>query len=127
MKSPSEETSPGGTGDEGTADGRSNFSRAYRILRAASGLRQEKVASLLGITAPHLSMIESGKRQPTTTLIDKAAEIFDIPPPGIMQLATSSPESLTSTPFAKSLSLLVFQKLLSLEKTRPATSHPDSA
>jgi transcriptional regulator with XRE-family HTH domain len=55
------------------------FSKALRLLRTLNDLSQADLANELGISAPDLCQIECGKRRPTVELIERYAEVFDIP------------------------------------------------
>ncbi len=54
----------------------------YRIreTRAAQGLRLEQMARLTGISAPALSLIETGKRDPRLTTLKRIADALRVPP-----------------------------------------------
>ncbi|AEE17287.1 helix-turn-helix domain-containing protein [Treponema brennaborense] len=50
-----------------------------RRLRREYGWTQAYVAENLGVTAPFLTMIESGQRGMSLDLIEKLSELFDVP------------------------------------------------
>jgi HTH-type transcriptional regulator, competence development regulator len=54
----------------------------YRIreTRAAQGLSLEQLARLTGISAPALSLIETGKRDPRLTTLKRIADALRVPP-----------------------------------------------
>ena len=68
-----------------------NFAKAFRILRAAFGLKQAELASRLSIGASQLSLIEAGKRQPSLKTIDEISMALGVPKALVVLLA-SEPE-----------------------------------
>ena len=54
------------------------FGQRLRHLRRAHGLTLEALGALVGRPAPYLSQVETGKREPRLTLIDKLAEALDV-------------------------------------------------
>lgn len=56
-------------------------------MRMAAGLTQKELAEPL-ITAAHMSRIEAGHRRPTLDLIERIAEMIDVPPLRLLE-ATS--------------------------------------
>ncbi len=55
------------------------LARRLTQIRKEMGLSQEEVAQALGITREYLSMLESGKRKPTMSLLQKIAEFYARP------------------------------------------------
>lgn len=53
---------------------------AFRIkeLRKQRGWTQEHLAALIGRTKGHVSEMESGKKNPSSPLMDKMAEVFGV-------------------------------------------------
>lgn len=49
-----------------------------RYFRAAANMTLDELASQLGATASHLSMIENGKREPKISLLTNGAEILGV-------------------------------------------------
>ncbi len=58
----------------------------YRIreTRAGQGLSLEQLARLTGISAPALSLIETGKRDPRLTTLKRIADALCVPPATLM-------------------------------------------
>jgi transcriptional regulator with XRE-family HTH domain len=54
--------------------------RRIRETRAAQGLNLEQLARLTGISAPALSLIETGKRDPRLTTLKRIADALRVPP-----------------------------------------------
>lgn len=50
-----------------------------REIRAAQGLSLEQLARLTGISAPALSLIETGKRDPRLTTLNRIADALRAP------------------------------------------------
>lgn len=66
-----------------------NYGKAFRIIRAAFGLRQSELAERMPITASQLSLIEAGKRQPSLRVVNALAAAVGIPSALISLLASS--------------------------------------
>lgn len=85
-----------------------DYAKAFRVVRAAFGLKQAELADRLPITASQLSLIEAGKRQPSLKLLDALAQALGIPSALITLLASSqgeveSADEATVSDLAKSL------------------------
>jgi transcriptional regulator with XRE-family HTH domain len=65
-----------------------NYGKAIKIVRAAHGLTQSELAERLTIGASHLSLIESGKRQPSVKVLDEIATALEVPPHLLTVLAS---------------------------------------
>lgn len=55
-----------------------------RLFRTIEGEKAHNFAQKLGISPSYLSLIESGKRQPSIELINKYADILGVRPSGIL-------------------------------------------
>lgn len=73
-----------------------NYAKAFRIIRAAFGLRQAELAARMPITASQLSLIEAGKRQPSLRVVEALAKAVGVPTALITLLA--SPAEVASRP-----------------------------
>ena len=71
-----------------------NYAKAFRVVRAAYGLRQSELAEQLSIGASQLSLIEAGKRQPSLRVVDELARALQMPKALVVLLA-SEPAELT--------------------------------
>lgn len=69
-----------------------DYAKAFRIIRAAYGLKQSDLAARLPITASQLSLIEAGKRHPSLRVIGSLATAVGVPAALISLLAASSAE-----------------------------------
>ena len=67
---------------------KTDFAKAFRVIRAASGLSQSELAHRIGISASHLSLIENGRRQPSLKVIGSIAQVASAPPSLVMLLAS---------------------------------------
>ena len=67
-----------------------DYAKAFRIVRAAFGLRQSELAALMPITASQLSLIEAGKRQPSLRVVDGLAKAVGMPAALISLLASTA-------------------------------------
>ena len=56
-----------------------NYGRAIRIARTAYGLTQGEFAERLSVGASHLSLIESGKRQPSLKVLKEISTGLKVP------------------------------------------------
>lgn len=70
-----------------------NYGKAVRICRAAFGLTQAELAARLKIGPSQVSLIESGKRQPSSRTIEDLSKALGIPR-SLLTLLASGPEEL---------------------------------
>lgn len=70
-----------------------NYGRAVRICRTAFGLTQVELADRLSIGTSQLSLIESGKRQPSLKVLNEVSVALNVPP-HLLTLLASQPEDL---------------------------------
>lgn len=70
-----------------------NYGKAFRIIRAAFGLRQSELAERMPITASQLSLIEAGKRQPSVRVVDGLANAVGVPT-ALISLLASTPDDV---------------------------------
>ena len=67
-----------------------DYAKAFRIIRAAFGLRQCELAERMPITASQLSLIEAGKRQPSLRVVNGLANAVGVPAALISLLASTA-------------------------------------
>jgi transcriptional regulator with XRE-family HTH domain len=67
-----------------------DYAKAFRVIRAAFGLRQSELAERMPITASQLSLIEAGKRQPSLRVVNALAHAVSIPAALISVLASNA-------------------------------------
>lgn len=65
------------------------FGQALRKLRLAAGWSQEKLGLEAGVQRNFISLIETGKNQPTITTLFKLASALGIEPSKMVALAES--------------------------------------
>jgi len=60
---------------------------SIRIVRTKVGIRQGELAARAGVSQSMLSLIETGRRQPSMALIQKLSEAMDVPAQLVFLLA----------------------------------------
>lgn len=65
---------------------------ALKICRSAKKLSLDELAERAGLSQSYLSMIESGKREPTLSSIEKVAKALGVPTPILLFLAAEKGE-----------------------------------
>ena len=56
-----------------------DYGRAIRVIRSAHGLSQRQLADRLDVSPSHLSLVESGKRDPSLKLLEQIAASLAVP------------------------------------------------
>lgn len=56
-----------------------DYAKALRVARAIAGLQQKDLAKRAGLNASHISLIESGRRRPSSIAIEKISGALGIP------------------------------------------------
>jgi transcriptional regulator with XRE-family HTH domain len=56
-----------------------DYARAFRIIRAAFGLKQSELTARMAISVSQLSLIEAGKRNATPKIVKALAKATKIP------------------------------------------------
>lgn len=69
-----------------------------REIRAAQGLNLEQMARLTGISAPALSLIETGKRDPRLTTLKRIADALRVPLAVFVGGSTDAAAQIASAP-----------------------------
>jgi transcriptional regulator with XRE-family HTH domain len=72
-----------------------DYAKAFRIIRAAFGLKQAELAARMPITASQLSLIEAGKRVPSLRVVEGLAAAVGVPT-ALVSLLASSAEDVES-------------------------------
>lgn len=67
-----------------------DYAKAFRVVRAAMDLGQRQLGELIGVTESHISLIESGRRNPSLKLLDSLGSATGIHPPLMQLLACGS-------------------------------------
>lgn len=65
---------------------------ALKVCRSSRKLSLDEVADRSGLSQSYISMIESGKREPTLSSIEKIAKALAVPTPILMFLAAGKDE-----------------------------------
>lgn len=68
---------------------KANYARAFRIIRAAFGLKQSELAARMSISVSQLSLVEAGKRTATSSVIAALAKATKLPVELVELLALS--------------------------------------
>jgi len=100
-----------------------DYAKAFRIIRAAFGLKQAELAARMPITASQLSLIESGQRRPSLRVVEALAAALSIPAALITLLASTSGdvESRPSEDFSD-LARALLRLLISANSKSPQRS-----
>jgi transcriptional regulator with XRE-family HTH domain len=75
-----------------------NYGKAIKIARAAAGLQQKELAELASVDPSHISLIETGKRQPSVGTLEKLSKALRIPHHLFVLLAAEPQDLRTNTP-----------------------------
>lgn len=68
---------------------------ALRLIRSFHGLSQTQGAEKLGISKSYLSEIERGRKPPTLQLIERYAEVYQLPVSSILFFSENMERSLS--------------------------------
>jgi len=52
---------------------------AIKVMRTAAGLKQKKLADMVGVSVNYLSLVENGKREPSLSFLNRLAEALGVP------------------------------------------------
>ncbi|MBT3186248.1 MAG: helix-turn-helix transcriptional regulator [Candidatus Thioglobus sp.] len=63
-----------------------SFPHVLKQKRLATGLSQEKFAEKVGLSMRSISLLETGKQQPTLPTLNKIAQAFNIKTSELLQL-----------------------------------------
>ena len=99
-----------------------DYARAFRIVRAAFGLKQFELAARMSISVSQLSLIEARKRNATTAVIAALAKATKVPVELVKLLAASREEVGEKSNREIAEASLVLLKLLAPdERAAPAS------
>jgi transcriptional regulator with XRE-family HTH domain len=105
-----------------------NYSKAIRVARSLADLSQGELADRAEIDRSYLSLIESGKRQPSVETIEKIAVALKLPFHLLSLLGSEEADKQKADPRQiESLSLALTKLLLQAESHEPPTPAPSSA
>jgi len=86
------------------------LTEALRMMRVFHDFSQKELAEKLGISKSHLSEIESGKKNPTLPLLERYAEVFEVPMSSIMFFS----ENMEKGDITEKTRVLVSSKILAI-------------
>lgn len=64
-----------------------------KLLRKSKGISQEALAALLKVNRNYLSRVETGKSEPTATILKQIAEIFNIDLNSLLEINTNNQDN----------------------------------
>ena len=70
-----------------------NYGKAIKIVRTIAGLQQRELATLLGVDASLISLIEKGKRRPGLSTLEKVTSKLEVPQ-HLLTLLAAEPKDL---------------------------------
>ena len=70
-----------------------DYGKALKVARAIAGLQQKDLARRAGLDPSHISLIESGRRKPSSVAIEKISGALAIPP-HLIALLAAEPKDL---------------------------------
>lgn len=85
--------------------------KALKLIRQYNSIKQKDMAVLLGISASHLSEIESGKNTISIEILDKYSSLFDLK---TSQILLFSEQLENEKPFSKSIRKFVADKIIKI-------------
>lgn len=99
-----------------------DYARAFRIIRAAFGLKQSELAARMDVSVSQLSLIEAGKRNATDKVITALASAVKVPVDLVSLLAASSDEISGASSRSMASKATILLNLLVPEQRRPRSS-----
>lgn len=69
-----------------------DIGHALKLCRSARKVSLDELASSAGLSQSYLSMVESGKREPTLSTLEKLANVLEVPLPILLFLASNKEE-----------------------------------
>lgn len=104
-----------------------NYSKAIRVARSLADLSQGELADRAEIDRSYLSLIESGKRQPSVETIEKIAVALKLPFHLLSLLGSEETDKRKANPGQiESLSLALTKLLLQVESDESSTPVPQT-
>jgi transcriptional regulator with XRE-family HTH domain len=73
-----------------------DISGLLKVLRTAAGLKQFELAARAGISQNYLSMIESGRRQPSAGVLERLSAGLNVPAALFAMYRSGIPDGLSS-------------------------------
>jgi transcriptional regulator with XRE-family HTH domain len=91
--------------------------QAIKLMRTANGLRQKEIAERLSVTPNYISLIESGKREPSISFLNRLASALKVPVSAFFLWQESTNENKSIPQLDKMRDLLVQLEALHLLST----------
>ena len=88
------------------------LNKVLRLIRIFHDLKQKELAEKLGISKSLLSEIESGKKTPTLSVLNRYAEVFQVPVSSIIFFS----ENINSDVDVENLQTFISPKIITLMK-----------
>lgn len=102
------------------------LSEALRLMRIYHDMKQNELATELGISTSHLSEIEKGKKQPSLELINRYSDKFRIPISSILFFAERLEDSSGSLSSVEKARGAIAGKVINfLKLVEERTSHAE--
>ena len=67
-----------------------NYGKGLMVARTKAGMSKRKLAKMAGVDASYITHIEAGRRKPSLDIMEKVAEVLDVPLPLLMFLSADS-------------------------------------
>lgn len=104
-----------------------NYSKAIRVARSLADLSQGQLADRAEIDRSYLSLIESGKRQPTVETIEKISQALKIPFHLLSLLGSDEADVQNANPGQiESLSLALTKLLMQVDSNENDDPHSEA-
>lgn len=103
-----------------------DYAKAIRVVRVARRIAQKTLAERTELNPSYVSLLESGRRTPSTEAIESIAKALDVPV-GLFLLLAAEPHDLKGLPDeqARDLSGLLLSAVLGLDDDKPTTDTSD--
>ena len=95
---------------------KSRVGKTIRILREASGMSLTDLALKAKVSKPFLSLVESGKRQPSLDVIRRIGKALKTPSEAIVLMGMGESATLSSTSNETKAIVRGVQRLLGMER-----------
>lgn len=93
-----------------------NIGKAIRLCRVQKSLSQADLAESVGLTASMISMIETGKREVSLSLLNRISKALAIPIPILTYLATEEGDLKEESPeFKEAISKIILDLIRALK------------
>lgn len=90
------------------------FGQALKLLRRHHGLNQSTLARNLGVSRSYISELESGNRTPSLDLLNRYANIFDIPVSSLVFFAEALEDKISAPSRLAKAKGVIAKKIIAL-------------